>query len=149
MGQRDGHAIENVAGMLVSSFGLPKSCNSAHRYIWNYLTDAVAIINSKWSVYCRAVYAIIKRYSAWMNSQYAPRASLCVRADRHIRQIIAVKSTPMPTDTPQLEFWSHVQSERTDLFHGSKSRLDYLLRRSEKFAGGRSLVNIGSRNGYL
>ena len=82
-------------------------------------------------------------------SQYAPHASLCVRADRHIRQIIAVKSIPMPTDTSQLEFWSHVQSERIDLFHGSKSRLDSLLRRSEKFAGGRSLLNIGCGNGYL
>ena len=55
----------------------------------------------------------------------------------------------MSTETPQLEFWSRVQSERIDVFHGSKSRLDSLLRRSEKFAGGRFLLNIGCGNGYL
>src|SRR5437879_9749369 len=55
----------------------------------------------------------------------------------------------MSTETPQLEFWSRVQSERIDLFDGSKSRLDSLLRRSEKFAGGRFLLNIGCGNGYL
>lgn len=55
----------------------------------------------------------------------------------------------MPADTPQLELWSHVQTQRVDLFAGSRTRLDSLLRRAERFAGNRSLLNIGCGNGYL
>src|SRR2546421_8261456 len=76
MGQRHAHAIENVARMLVSALGLPKACNATHRYLWNYPPGAVS--KSKWSVYYRAVYVIIKGYSP-LNKPYQQP----VRSRRH------------------------------------------------------------------
>ena len=55
----------------------------------------------------------------------------------------------MPQDAPQIELWSHIQTERLDAFEGSKGRLDSLIRRAEKLARGRNLLNIGCGNGYL
>jgi SAM-dependent methyltransferase len=55
----------------------------------------------------------------------------------------------MPQDAPQIELWSHIQTQRLDAFEGSKGRLDSLIRRSEKLTRGRNLLNIGCGNGYL
>lgn len=55
----------------------------------------------------------------------------------------------MPQDAPQIELWSHIQTERLDAFEGAKTRLDSLIRRAEKLTRGRNLLNIGCGNGYL
>jgi SAM-dependent methyltransferase len=55
----------------------------------------------------------------------------------------------MPQDTPQIELWSHIQTERLDAFEGAKTRLDSLIRRAEKLTRRRNLLNIGCGNGYL
>jgi SAM-dependent methyltransferase len=55
----------------------------------------------------------------------------------------------MSQDAPQIELWSHIQTERLDAFEGAKTRLDSLIRRAEKLTRGRNLLNIGCGNGYL
>jgi SAM-dependent methyltransferase len=55
----------------------------------------------------------------------------------------------MPADPPQIELWSHIQTEQTGAFDLAKKRLDSLIRRAEKLTSGRTLLNIGCGNGYL
>lgn len=55
----------------------------------------------------------------------------------------------MPADAPQVELWSHFQTERSDTFDLARKRLDVLVRRAEKLTPGRDLLNIGCGNGYL
>ena len=55
----------------------------------------------------------------------------------------------MSQDAPQIELWSHIQTERLDAFEGAKTRLDALIRRAERVTRGRNLLNIGCGNGYL
>lgn len=49
----------------------------------------------------------------------------------------------------QTELWSHYQTERTDVFAGSRTRLDFLVRLAGRLSTGRSLLNIGCGDGYL
>src|SRR5215472_5894303 len=55
----------------------------------------------------------------------------------------------MASDRPQLELWSHVQNQHAELFRGSHPRLQWLVRRAERFAGARRLLNIGCGDGFL
>ena len=55
----------------------------------------------------------------------------------------------MPVDGPQVELWSHIQTQRTGAFDLAKKRLDSLVRRSEKLVRGRTILNIGCGDGYL
>ena len=55
----------------------------------------------------------------------------------------------MPGETSQTELWSHYQTGRLEVFAGSKTRLDYLVRLAGRLAAGRSLLNIGCGDGYL
>src|SRR5947209_6481672 len=55
----------------------------------------------------------------------------------------------MPPETSQIRLWSHIQTERPGAFEGSQKRLDSLVRIAERYANGRTLLNIGCGNGYL
>lgn len=55
----------------------------------------------------------------------------------------------MSQQTSQTELWSHYQTGRLEVFAGSKSRLDFLVRFAGRLASGRSLLNIGCGDGYL
>ena len=55
----------------------------------------------------------------------------------------------MPSDLPQLELWSHLQTQRRESFADAKHRLDSLVRLAERCSAGRSLLNIGCGDGYL
>jgi len=58
-----------------------------------------------------------------------------------------VTITPMPSSPT--EFWSHYQTEHVDVFAGSQTRLDFLVRRAGKLSTGRCLLNVGCGDGYL
>jgi SAM-dependent methyltransferase len=55
----------------------------------------------------------------------------------------------MSQQTSQTELWSHYQTGRLEVFAGSKSRLDFLVRLAGRLTSGRSLLNIGCGDGYL
>jgi SAM-dependent methyltransferase len=55
----------------------------------------------------------------------------------------------MPSDSSNFEMWSHYQTQQLGVFAASKTRLDFLIGVAEKFTGGRTLLNIGSGDGYL
>lgn len=55
----------------------------------------------------------------------------------------------MVSDTNQTEFWSHFQTEHVDVFAGSQTRLDFLVRLAGRLSTGGTLLNIGCGNGYL
>jgi len=50
---------------------------------------------------------------------------------------------------PTSEFWSHFQTEHTEVFASSATRLDFLLRLAKRISPGPSLLNIGCGDGYL
>jgi SAM-dependent methyltransferase len=58
-----------------------------------------------------------------------------------------VKISRMPSS--ETEFWSHYQTERLDVFAGSQTRLEYLVRLAGRLSSGRTLLNIGCGDGYL
>ena len=75
--------------------------------------------------------------------------AVSITSASELRCSFAVKSFAMPPETSQIRLWSHIQTERLDVFEGSQKRLDSLARIAEKHANGRTLLNIGCGNGYL
>lgn len=55
----------------------------------------------------------------------------------------------MPTETSQTDLWSHYQTGRFEVFAGSKTRLDFLVRLGDRLASRGALLNIGCGDGYL
>lgn len=55
----------------------------------------------------------------------------------------------MPPDPTNSEIWAHYQTRQQEVFAASRARLDFLVGLAEKLAHGRSLLNIGSGDGYL
>lgn len=55
----------------------------------------------------------------------------------------------MPPDTANSEIWSHYQTQQPEVFAASKARLNFLVALAEKLTRGRTMLNVGSGDGYL
>jgi SAM-dependent methyltransferase len=58
-------------------------------------------------------------------------------------------NVPMAVDEPQIDFWSHFQTERPEVFAASRGRLEYLVGLAKRNSRGKILLNIGCGDGYL